>query len=65
MGTFVKQVSYEGAGPCADADVGLSFDVCAPAVAAALAGAAGWRILYKMLIIKSAFLDLYCPPTGA
>ena len=45
MGTFVKQVSYEGAGPCADADVGLSFDVCAPAVAAALAGAAGGRKL--------------------
>ena len=40
MGVFVKQVSYAGAGPCADEDVGWSFDV-----AAALAGAAGGRKL--------------------
>ena len=45
---FVKQVSYAGAGPFADEDVQLSFDVwdvCAPALAAALAGAAGGRKL--------------------
>ena len=45
MGVFVKQVSYAGAGPCADEDVGLLFAVCTPAVAAALAGAAGGRKL--------------------
>ena len=43
-------VSYAGAGPCADEDVGLSFDVCAPAVAAALAGAAGGRKLANELV---------------
>ena len=34
LGAFLKQVSYAGGGPCADEDV------CAPAVAATLAGAA-------------------------
>ena len=39
MVAFVKQVSYVGVGPCTDEDA------CAATVAAALAGAAGWRKL--------------------